>query len=403
MRYYISIYSLWVFTLLFIAKNVGVVDFGQFSLTIAVIMLLSLLSGGSSLSSYLYFNSADDTEKRYFFGNYIFSGLFGGILLSGLIYYLVVHLFSSHLGVFQKLYWDAIVITIAPFLMLKNLRTYIELSANKMITLFIEYLRVGLFLVLILFLYSKHLLSVSTSINAWVFLIGCFSISYIVFAWIITGRDVRVKMSLLPKYQGKVLKVFLIDFFYQLMGFLALLMIAYFWGFAELGLFVIPMLIAGFIWRISWVISNSVVVPGAVPRVNKEIKPQDIRKIFLNSILLSALVLIGGGLIMRYYLSWEYLSSFVVLLILLPGAVFITVSKLMTSSLCVLKNQGSILGTVLLILPFSVCLNYILIPSHGINGAAAAFSLIQLFYLVTVLFAYKNAFSIRLFEFFHSA
>jgi len=224
------------------------------------------------------------------------------------------------------------------------------------------------------------------------FLIGSFICSTISLYYVSKISDIRVRLNFKlfnssMRYGGKAYAGNLAQFLnYRLDIFL----VAYFLNPAAVGFYGIAVGLAEKLWMI----------PGSIgtvlfPRVSSinateanKLTPAVARHTFLIVFVMAIGLFIFGKYLIVLLFGKAYLPSAKPLIILLPGIVALSVSKVLTSDLAGRgKPQFGTLGAFVA-LPVNVLLNVLLIPKWGISGAAFASSIAYTLSTVVVLIAF---------------
>jgi len=221
------------------------------------------------------------------------------------------------------------------------------------------------------------------------FLIGSFICSIISLYYVSKISDIRLKLNFKLansslRYGGKAYIGNLAQFLnYRLDIFL----VAYFLNPAAVGFYGIAVGLAEKLWM----------VPGSIgtvlfPRVSSintkeanKLTPIVARHTFFSVLVLAIILFIFSKHLIVLLFGKTYLPSVKPLLILLPGVVALSISKILTSDLAGRGKPQFGMVASCISLPINICLNIILIPKWGISGAAFA-STIAYWAATTVVF-----------------
>ena len=161
---------------------------------------------------------------------------------------------------------------------------------------------------------------------------------------------------------------------------------------ADLGLYSVSVLIAETIWYLP----NSVaqVLYAKVASQKKEstnyFTPLVCRSVTL-IIFLACLILYGvSDIIIPWLFTSRFFASAMALKLLLPGVLFLSISKILTNDLSGrgFPQYGMIASAISLIA--TVIFDFVLIPRFGINGASLASSFSYIIHAVIILYAFKR-------------
>ncbi len=155
---------------------------------------------------------------------------------------------------------------------------------------------------------------------------------------------------------------------------LDMFLVAFFLNVAAVGHYAIAVALAEKLWMIPGVMG--VVLFPRISSVDKEeanrLTPKITRITFLVVIVLALFLFILAKPLIALLFGEAYLPSVLPLFLLLPGVVFLTLTKILTSDLAGRGKTEYVAYCALTSLAVNIPLNFLLIPMYGIAGAAIA-------------------------------
>jgi len=374
-----------------IARILGPTGKGIYSLIILIPSLLILVSTlGINISNIYYIG-----KKRFKEEDIVSNSLLFGIGIGTLIIVLLVMFLNYYPNLFFKdieLKYLKIIIFIVPFLLIQSFFASILLVKGKVLE----------FNLISIFRYSFLLLFISISLvilkrgvmGALLSWLVASALSSLFSVWLIK-KIIRIRLSFKGYIFKKTLKFGIKGYIGNVVQFLNyrldMFLINFLIGVTQVGFYSIAVVFAEMMWFIPNTIQTIL-----FPKVSSSMKKEATEitsiicrhTVFLTSVVAIFSALIAKSLISIVYTP-AYLPSVKPLLILLPGVVALSCSKILTSYLTgvgfpIVGTKGSIIA-----LAVNIPLNIILIPKFGISGAAIAttvsYSLLTLFVLYNFL------------------
>jgi len=164
----------------------------------------------------------------------------------------------------------------------------------------------------------------------------------------------------------------------------------YFLGPASVGIYSVSVRLAELVWYFPNAV-GFVIFPKAASSSQEEMKrftPQVFRTTLIISLVLGAGIAIVGKPLIRLVYTDAFITAFLPLLVLLPGAILLGTAKVLTNDIAGrgFPQYNSISSGLSLVL--TVVFDLLLIPKLGILGAALASSLSYLLTFCTAIFFY---------------
>jgi len=155
---------------------------------------------------------------------------------------------------------------------------------------------------------------------------------------------------------------------------LDIFIVAYFLSTDRLGIYAIAVSLTNILNFIPLSLINVLMPKAANDMQIKKYLPQVIRIVVFIMITISITLIFFGKMIITYLYSTTFLDAYILLIILLPGSIFLGINHMITSSLTGkgIPSVQSISAGIGVII--TVLLDFILIPKIGILGASIATS-----------------------------
>jgi len=379
-------YTLWVVTQVIITRTLGTASVGLFSLTVVIVYLIACLAGGSLIfSNSIHIHRFPD-ERFALVGNSLFFAVVWGTLLAGVIYFLIFMIPEGLFLDYNTVFWSIAVTAILP-LMLFNFSSGILAGRNRV--LFCKLTELIYISGLLFFIsWFSWLGTISNKmVNAvWILVLSASAILLFLIAWGNIGYRIAFDIKLLLKSIVFEPKRYFVKNFDLLIPFLSLMFAAHYLRMSEVGQYVIVFLIAGFVWRLPSMFIKAPVSLESRQDIKSEISPQSQRIAF--TISTAAVIFLGltGWIFIRFLFNIDTFPCYSALLILLPGGIFITQSRMILEYNMNRTVYFSIISIMLSGFIIGIGLNISLIPIWGIIGASLAFSLSQLFIGILLLY-----------------
>jgi len=171
-----------------------------------------------------------------------------------------------------------------------------------------------------------------------------------------------------------------------------LILIGFFMMDSDVGIYSVAYVIVRFFWVIPQSI-QTITYPATSEFWSKG-RFRKAKGMCIQSMKYSAVILLLGGMFAYLFgqdfivllFGSDYFDSYWPLLILLPGTVAIGVAKSIGSSLAGIGRPDISMNLSIVTATINTCLNFLLIPKMGIEGAAIATSFTLLFYAALVIF-----------------
>jgi len=375
-----------IFISAIIARELGPHNKGVLSAIILIPSFIILLGGfGIEISNIYFIPQNKERGNKYYSNSIVIALILSAIFIpiGGIIFYLFRNKWFSEVPV-NYLLWSLLIIPVG--LIVKYIRGVIlgfnKIEISNKIELFVEIINL-IFLIIISVVYKL-------TISWIIFITILLNIINFIFELYYLKYDIKIRIKIKPDF--KETKTF---FSYGIKGHFAnvlsflnyrldMFLVMYFLNATSLGIYTIAVAIAEKMWFLPDILS-SVLFPHISTYKDKNITPFLCRVIFAIMILSSiAMILIGRYLIFIVY-GKSYLASFFPLLFLLPGIVFLSIAKIISSDITGRGHSEVPLISSAVSAGTNFLLNIILIPKYGINGAAgaSAFSYtIHTFYLI---------------------
>jgi len=374
-----------------IARILGPTGKGIYSLVILIPSLLMLVGSlGINISNIYYIG-----KKRFKEEDLASNSILFGIGIGTLIIVLSLVFLNYYPNLFFKdieLKYLKIIIFIVPFLLIQSFFASILLIKGKvlefnLISIF-RYSFLFVFIFISLIIFKK---GVTVALICWIVA----SILSSLFSVYLVKKIIRRRLSFKGYIFKKTLKFGIKGYIGNVVQFLNyrldMFLINFLIGVTQVGYYSIAVVFAEMMWFIPNTIQTIL-----FPKVSSSMKKEATEitsiicrhTVFLTSVVAIFSALIAKSLISIVYTP-AYLPSVKPLLILLPGVVALSCSKILTSYLTgvgfpIIGTKGSIIA-----LTVNIPLNILLIPKFGISGAAIAttvsYSLLTLFVLYNFL------------------
>jgi O-antigen/teichoic acid export membrane protein len=361
-------------TSVIVARTIGVEGKGVYTLVLMVGSLLVLFLSFGLHSSFTYFTAS----KRYDSSDLAVFSLIASLLLSlvggALFFWLYTNLLANNLLAGISPAYILLVLALLPFSLLSLFFSSIVLGKQQLIAYnAINVCRVvsNLVFQVISFLMGG---GVTGAILAW---FASNLVAFIVSVWL-----VRADIFHRPHFSPQILrpattygiKSYLANLFtffnYRLDAFL----VNFYRGAADVGLYSTGVGVAELIWYIPNAISSTLFPKSSTltRETSARLTAQASRQSLLVAVGLSlAGVLLGPVLIPLFY-GADFAPSVEPFLLLLPGILGITITKIISANLAGVGKPQYTTYTAATTVVVTILLDVLLIPGYGINGAAVA-------------------------------
>lgn len=373
----ILIFIIGFITSIILARALGPTGKGTYTLIILIpTVILKLGSLGIDVAN-VYFTGS----KKYEIKDIVSNSLFASILLSSILIILFLGIF--YLKIFQNFLnsnqinfihlWVAVLII--PFSLFFGFLRSIILGQEKIII----YNKINIFqnifqltsIIILLLIFKQGVIG---AIIAYVFTVICVTSLVVLFI----KKYTKIYVSYNEKIFKDLVKYGVKAYFGNLAQFLNyrldMFLVAIFLTPAAVGYYSIAVGIAERLWMLPGAIA-SVLFPRISSLKNvaaNNLTPRISRHTFFFTIFLSLILAILAKPLIKLFFGITFLPSLIPLLVLLPGIIALSVSKVLTADLAGRgkPQYGSYSSFVALVL--NVLLNLWLIPRWGISGAAFA-------------------------------
>lgn len=376
-----------------IARSLGPQGKGLYSLAILIPALVaSILNMGINSSSVYFIGKGTFSTNRILANALVYSFCVG----SGatILFFFIIPSLHSNLLKSNLAFYLYITVTMIPFLLIIDNINYVFLGYRKILKLSVLRLIRSCVYVFLIIIFSTFIaLSVYKVIIANI----CGLIVAILLGIYFLIKDKYFTTLSIDRYIFKETMKFgyklHLGMILQLLNYrIDMLIIATLMTQADLGLYSVSVLIAETIWYLP----NSVaqVLYAKVASQKKEstnyFTPLVCRSVTL-IIFLACLILYGvSDIIIPWLFTSRFFASAMALKLLLPGVLFLSISKILTNDLSGrgFPQYGMIASAISLIA--TVIFDFVLIPRFGINGASLASSFSYIIHAVIILYAFRR-------------
>ena len=398
MRDHLSIYLLWTATIVLIAKSVGSIGTGSFMLIVSIATIVSvvpLLGISSGNASIVRINPAN---KFMIIGNNLLVAFVWGGLISAGAHLLLTNRLNQNLSEIGTNLWGMAFIAVIP-LMIFDLNECIVNSFGHKLYSYLTYLLKSLgIVILVLFFISRNELSAETAIGSWVLVLSAMGFIFLIITWSIVGHEMTINIPMMLKSVISGFKPYVVRLFITLTIHLDLIFIAYFLTIQDVGKYSVAIVLGGVTHRLAWALSGMIFWTRKIPTSPNTPSALFLR-LTLNFAILSGIVIVfGSWFLIHNVIGYEFLNSYVVLLILIPGFVFLSQSRLVMRYHLLKSEFFYLISIAISAFLLFFGLNLILIPTFGIKGAAVAFSLSQGFSWIVLLYLYTRKINMKFSE-----
>lgn len=409
--------SLVVITLLFgkvlayayrviIGRHYGPETYGVFVLALSIVgwfVIFATLGLTQGLIRYLaYYRGKDELHKiqeliRKVFTILLVSGVFFGSILFGTSTYIAIHFFhNANLALFLKFFSIAVPLTVLMNANLSILQAFEKISAYSFIFNFLLnflkvfilgiLIRVGLNSTAIVF---SHIASIAISLIATYYL----SRKYIPLLFTPNTKNKEKEPSILKDIFAYSIPLVLFGVIEGIFYWTDTLMLGYYRGVQEVGLYNAAVPIALLLVTVSDLFTTTL-----FPLVTKEysrnrvdliknLSKQVSSWVFTLNLPVVLFVLIFPEAIIRLFFGNQYLQAAAPLQFLILGYFALSMFSISSKLILMTGRSKLVLLDISIALVLNIVLNYVLIPTLGMNGAAIA-TLISLLVL-SILFVFQ--------------
>jgi O-antigen/teichoic acid export membrane protein len=162
-----------------------------------------------------------------------------------------------------------------------------------------------------------------------------------------------------------------------------LLMVAYFLGVIEVGLYSIALLLVEKSWFFTTAISNALFpILRARDDDDQMLTARLVRVSVFFTLLVSIFLALTGKVLIPFIFGDDFSKSWVPLLWLIPGVIALTIPKILVTQFAAMNKMVFTIYSSGPALAVNVLLNFLLIPEFGLKGAAIATSISYVMYSV---------------------
>lgn len=175
-----------------------------------------------------------------------------------------------------------------------------------------------------------------------------------------------------------------------------LLLIGYFLGVVEVGLYSIALLLVEKSWFFTTAISNALFPILRASATGSELTARLVRVSVFFTLIFAIFLVLTGKLLIPFIFGDDYTESWTPLLWLLPGVIALTIPKVLVTQFAAMdKMQFAVFssGPALVV---NILLNVFLIPEFGLKGAAIATSISYVMYFVVNVYFYKRLTNVQI-------
>lgn len=396
MRNHLFIYLLWTAVLVLVAKTIGSAGLGGFVLVISIASIICVLSlVGVTFGNVLIIRNLSDNKFAITGNNFLIAFVWGGLISVG-AHSLLTDRLNQYLSDIGTNQWNMAMIAIIPLMLFELSDSVLKNFTTRFLSFIILLLKSLGIILAVLFFIGREELSAETAIGSWVLVLSVTSFIYLILTWGIVGHEITLNFSLIWKSICSGFRSYVVGTFSMLSMHLDLILIAYFLTIQDVGKYAVAVALAGIIHRSAWVLSRVLLSIRKISNKPNLPSPLTIRLAFNFALLVGVLILFGSWYLIRFVIGYEFLTSYVVLLLLIPGCIFLSQSGLVLKYYVNKNDFFHVVSNAIATFVLFFGLNLVLIPAQGINGAALAFSLSQGFSWVILLYIYAREHKTRL-------
>ena len=179
-------------------------------------------------------------------------------------------------------------------------------------------------------------------------------------------------------------------------------LLAYFLEPAQVGIYVVAVLVIEKAWYFSGAICNAIfpLVGGGTMQEGARIAVRVARVNFWFVIVSSAVIFFSADWLVQLVFSSAYLAAVYPMMLLIPGVIFLSIPKILVSHLAAIDKLEYAIVASVTALVFNLILNVVMIPPLGVPGAAIASSIAYFIYMVIYLVGYSKLTGTPLIQYF---
>lgn len=393
----ILIFTMGFITSIILARNLGPTGRGIYALIVLIPTVMLKLGSLGIEAANVYFTGS----KQYEIKNIISNSLFCSILLSSIL--IILFLGISYLNVFKdylnsnhiNIYYLWLVVLTIPFSLFSGFLRSIflgkeEIIAFNKINIFQTIMQLVLIVIFLMILKQ----GVSGAVNTYILTV-LFAFVFIIF---LIKKFTEIKLSFNRKLFKDSVGYGIKAYFGNLAQFLNyrldMFLISVFLSPADLGYYTISVQIAERLWMLPGSFAT-VLFPRVSSLKDTEantLTPRISRHTFFIISVISLVLAILSGPLIKIFFGVKFLPSVIPLLILLPGIIALSGSKILTADLAGRGIPQFGAYSSFISLAVNIPLNLWLIPIWGIKGAAFASSVAYIIATIVVIIAFvKNS------------
>jgi O-antigen/teichoic acid export membrane protein len=386
-----------------IARTLGPQGKGLYSLAILIPTLVASALNMGINNSNTYFISKRTFPISTIVANAVIYSFCIGSSATIITFFLILILSNYFLKISFASYLY-ITIIIIPFLLTLDNMNYIFLGCRKILKLSaLRLTRSSIYVFLLLTFYIFQNISVYNVIFANIF--GLFSATFLG-SYFLVKDNYLTSLSADTQVFKKTLKFGIkmhLGAMFQLLNYrIDMLIIAALLTQSDLGLYSISVLIAETIWYLPNSIAQVLYAKVASQETESanQFTPLVCRSVALIIFLACLILYAFSDRIIPWLFTSKFLRSVMALKLLLPGILFLSISKILTNDLSGrgFPQYGMIASAVSLI--FTIIFDLLLIPRFGINGASMASSLAYIIHCVIILHIFKQVSNVSFYDLF---
>jgi len=382
----VGVFLLGAITNILLARTLGPAGKGTFSLTILIATTVMTLTHLSLSNANTHYMSKNPSDRPATVGNSVFIAFVWGMIVTVLAFAFFNYFGSKLFPELGIRFWGMALAAVVPLLLFEiggGLVLGIDRMRDYSTTLI---LREGLFLLGALFLYSQGIISPSGAVALWVVATTIAAFANLSVAWRGTEKGKSVSIALFKSMAGYSGKSHIANVTSFLRLRFDMFLVAGFLSVTEVGYYGIAVTLIGLLWFIPTAVSQAL-VPYISLRDNEtanDLTPRLCRISFIIALFGAVLLGSAGYAIIGTLFGKVFLPAYIPLLVLLPGALFYGLAKMLAGDLLGRGMPGYAMTISAIAFAVNLCINMVFIPRWGITGAALSASLTQI--LVGILF-----------------
>jgi len=364
-----------------IARTLGPAGKGLFSLTVAVAVTLATIVHLSLATGNSHFMGRYPSERRALVGNSFLMAFVWGAIVTVAALALRQKVPLEYQPKISPQLWGMALVAIIPLLLLEYSNgLVIGLDWIKRLS-FSLVLKEALILIGALWLATQGHLSVEGAVAVWVIAAVMVAVFQAFSAWSRVGLSITIS----PKLFGSMTLFSIQSHAANIFGFLKFrfdfFLIDHFLSSSELGIYSIAVIMVQVLWYLPKAIAQILIphISWGGQRAAAELTPLLSRLGFTVAIIGGCLLALFGRPLIGLLFSDSFLPAYLILLLLLPGAIIFSLAGMLSGDLIGRGLPRYAMLTSIFAFVLNVVVNLILIPKFGLAGAAIASSLTHAF------------------------